>query len=129
DADFELTEIRPWFMNNDSSGNHFGLVRLSLQTDQSDGDISIPSGKIIESWEFNISSIGWDPLEESVQSVLRPLLQAGVNYWVVAECDDPAFIDPVWCFAGIGSGFMSNTSFSDEWQPGGFGAVVSITVE
>lgn len=130
DGNYILDSIKPWFMNNDGSGDHFGLVRLSLRNDNNNGSVSIPGDTIYESWEFNVSAVGWDPVLEEFDSQVQPLLQSGVNYWIVAESDDPPVIDPVWCFASEGNGFTATTAWdTGEWQPGGFGAVVAVIVE
>lgn len=128
--DFLLDVVAVWFMNNDASGDHFGEVTLTVRNDLDDNEISIPGSEIFDTIVFTITAVGWDPHEEVLQSISRPLLREGVNYWLVAESDDPPFIDPVWNIAGNSTGFMAFTHHeTGEWQPGGKGGVVSVRLE
>ncbi len=64
---------------------------------------------------------GWTPVLETLSSVTHPLLSAGTTYWIVAESDEPAFVDPVWVAAGNGpSYYMGNIDYqsSPNWQVG-----------
>ncbi|MFW5653528.1 MAG: hypothetical protein ACOC0P_05740, partial [Planctomycetota bacterium] len=130
-ADYTLNQVSMWFMNNDTSGTGNGFVTLTLRNDaESKSGGSIPGELIYETWEFQISSIGWDPVLESVTSVEQPMLEAGVNYWVVAVSDAPTMLNPVWCIAANDNGFATSTTFGrGAWQDGGFGAVPCTIVE
>ncbi len=124
DADYTLDEIKLWFMNNDFSGVQHPLVRISLRPDdQSTPGVSIPGTEIIESYAFNVSAVGWDPVLETVDSQTHPRLCAGVNYWIVATSLAPPGENGVWVMAAEGIGFSANTDQdATTWQPGGTGA-------
>jgi hypothetical protein len=126
--DYTLDRLSVWFMSNDFEGDNPATVRLSLYTDNNDGQISIP-GKELETMEFIVSAIGWEPVLETVESQAHTLLEAGVNYWVVAMSDVESD-NGVWVWAVDDTGFTSNTSGNqDIWQPGGEGAVAATIVE
>ena len=129
DHDYTLDRISLWFMNNDGSGQHHALVTITLRNDNNSGGVSIPGDTIYETWQFNVSAVGWDPQLEVMDSQDHPTLEAGVNYWIVAESDSPPFIDGVWNIAAHGTGFMANTDLDGEWYPGGMSAVTCTIVE
>lgn len=125
---YRLDRIKVWLMDN-SGGSH-PLVTLEVRADQTSGGISIPSSIVRESWTFPIAAVGWVPQQETVQSSARPILEAGVRTWIVARSRSSAGMNPVWNWASAGAGFVATTNGSPEaWQPGGFGAVVSVVVE
>ncbi|MFQ5807547.1 MAG: hypothetical protein ACE5I3_13960 [Phycisphaerae bacterium] len=128
-ANYTLDRISLWFMNNDFSGQHHALVTVTLRNDNNDGHVSIPGDTIYETWNFNVSAVGWNPVLEVLDSQDHPLLEADVNYWIVAESDSPPLIDGVWNIASSGVGFMSNTDLDGEWYPGGMSAVTCTIVE
>ena len=130
DADYTLDRISLWFMNNDGSGGH-PPVTVTLRDDNNSGGVSVPGDVIYETWGFDVSAVGWDPMLEALDSVDLPRLHAGVNYWIVAESDSPPFVDGVWNIAAHGLGFTASTSAGSggEWQPGGMGAGVCAIVE
>ena len=129
DAVYTLDGIGLWFMNNDSSGER-GFVTVTLRDDAlSETGGSIPGDTIYESWTFQISAVGWDPQLERMESVLHPLLDAGTNYWIVAESETEPLINPVWNWAAHGTNFTATTNFmTGEWQDGGEGAAVTAIV-
>ena len=128
-GDFTLDRVKVWFMNNDFDGLTHAEVVLTLRSDDSSKGQSIPSDEILESWTFNVSAIGWDPVLESVESVLHPSFSSGQHYWIVAESDSPPLIDGVWNFAGIGSGFTAICNgLPCEWTSGE-SAVLATIVE
>ncbi len=130
DADYTFDEIRMWFMNNDGSGQHFGKIRLTVETDNGDPKCSTPSGNVLDEMTFTITAIGWNPELETVTSNTNPLLLAGEHYWFVASCDDPPFIDPVWLMAAEGLAYGAYTDQSQtEWQCGHSGAAAAAAVE
>ncbi|MCA9277931.1 MAG: hypothetical protein H6815_03995 [Phycisphaeraceae bacterium] len=128
-GDYYFTRASMWIMSNDFGGVSNAQVRVTLRTDDNNGTVSIPSDVILDEMFFNVSAIGWDPVLESVDSVSHPALVANANYWLVLECD-ATNSNPVWNWAGIGSGFTSNTSGNQTvWQPGGTGAVAATIIE
>ena len=128
-ADFTLDCVSVWFMNN--SATVHALVEVTLRTDDdSVPGVSIPSNEIVESWTFNVSAVGWNPVLEVMGSVEHPLLESGSHYWIVCESFATCGIDGVWNFAGIGSGFMAYGSGPGlGWQPGGTGGVAATIIE
>ncbi|MHC4107345.1 MAG: hypothetical protein ACYSTY_04580 [Planctomycetota bacterium] len=129
DADYTLDRVSLWFMNN--SATVHPLVEVSLRTDDDSvpGE-SVPGDEILESWTFNVSTLGWNPMLEVMDSVDHPLLEAGVHYWVVCESQAACGLDGVWNMAGIGSGFMAyGLGYGQAWQPGGSGAVAATIIE
>jgi hypothetical protein len=129
DIDYRFEQVGVWFMNNDFSGKTHPLVTVSLRPDLVVDGESIPSEEIIESWEFNVSAVGWDPMLETLVSKLQPTLEAGANYWIVCESEAPCGLDGVWNWAGIDSGFTSICNgIPCEWSSGS-GAVNATIVE
>lgn len=125
---FRLDRIKVWIMDN-SGGSH-PLLTLEARPDQTVGGTSTPAAEVWESWTFPTAAVGWVPQQQSVISLTRPVLAAGVRAWIVARSDASAGMNPVWNWAAQGSGFVATTSGSPEaWQPGGVGAVVSIVIE
>jgi len=124
-ANFTLDRAKVWFMNNDFDGGH-PPVTLSLRTEAPNG---IPSGTIMEQWEFNVSAVGWDPVLEVLNSAAHPALQSGVNYWLVAQSDAQGGLDGVWVMAGESTGYTAYCNgIPCEWS-GGKGAVEGTIVE
>jgi MYXO-CTERM domain-containing protein len=91
--DYTLDSIGVWMMSNDSSPG--APYTLSIRTDAGAG-MTIPGDTVIESWDVQTGAVGWNPILETVNSVLNPVLTAGTTYWIVAESDSPAFVDAVW---------------------------------
>jgi len=127
--DYTLDRISLWFMNNDASGQHHALVTVTLRNDDNDGHVSIPGDTIYETLTFNVSAVGWNPVLEVMDSQDHPPLEAGVNYWIVAESDALPGLNGVWNIAAHGLGFMSNTDLNGEWYPGAMSAVTCTIVE
>jgi len=130
-ADYRLDRVSVWFMSNDFTGQTHPLVELTLRTDDdSTAGVSVPSDKTLEAWSFNVSAVGWNPVLEVVDSLDHPLLEVGVNYWIVAESQAPGGDDGVWNFASSGTGFMAfSLGYGQPWQPGHEGAVASTIIE
>ncbi len=130
DRMYYFTGASFWVMSNDFAGPSNAEVRVSLRGDDPTGGESRPSNDIIyETMTFNVSAIGWEPVEERVSSEQNPPLRPGEHYWLVMMCDLKGE-NPVWNWAHPGNGFMSNTDGDQTtWQPGGSGAVVSVTIE
>jgi hypothetical protein len=126
---YTLDRISLWFMNNDGSDQHHALVTVTLRNDDNDGGVSIPGDTVYETWTFNVSAVGWDPVLEVMDSQDHPLLAAGVNYWIVTESEAAAGVNGVWNIAAHGLGFMANTDLDGQWYPGGMSAVTCAIVE
>jgi len=129
-GDYTFDSAGLWFMNNDFEGNTHALVRVTLRTDDdSTPGVSIPSTVIIEEMFLTVTTIGWDPVMEVVNSALHPRLCTGQNYWIVAESNVQPFVNGVWVMAGESTGFAANTDQGQtNWQPGGMGAVPATRV-
>ena len=130
-SDFTLDQLQLWFMNNDFSGQFHEEVVITIEGDLFDGgSCHTPDGVVLDEMRFNVTAVGWDPVLEIIDSVSRPLLTAGTNYWVVAKSSSPPGVDPVWVIADNFNGFMSASVFGspDEWQCGGDGAVAGAVI-
>lgn len=94
DQDYYLDSVGLWMMSNDfdTAGRAF---TVSVRTDAA-GGMTIPGDTVIESWNTSTNAVGWSPVLDEVTSVINPLLQAGVTYWIVAESDEPTGMNPVW---------------------------------
>ncbi|MBX3358166.1 MAG: hypothetical protein KF745_07040 [Phycisphaeraceae bacterium] len=126
---YTLDRVGVYFMNNDFGGGH-PSVTLTLQTDASDefgGGVSVPSGTVLETWQINVAAVGWQPVQQFVNSSSHPLLRSGRKYWVVAESSAEAQENGVWNFAATGSGYTATTDFG-EWS-GGASAALCLRVE
>jgi len=119
--DYAFDNVSLWLMSNDFDAAGRRLT-ISLQTDAGGGPVPVaPSGTVLESWAHATSAVGWTPLLETLNSTLHPVLNAGTTYWIVAESNEPAFVDPVWVAAGNGPSYtMGNIDFqtSSAWQVG-----------
>ncbi|MEM9374428.1 MAG: choice-of-anchor R domain-containing protein [Planctomycetota bacterium] len=115
DQDYRLDQVGLWIMSNDfaSAGAPY---TVSIRTDAQGGQ-SVPGDTVLESWDVETSAIGWDPLLETVDSVLNPLLSAGTTYWVVAESDSQAFVNAVWVASAQDQPVWS--SVQNVFNPGG----------
>lgn len=123
-GDFDLHSVGLWLWNNDEFNPR--PITISLRPDFQDSKIgSIPSDEIIETWEFIVPVEGqFNPQLYTFTSELTPRLNDGVHYWLVAESDTQAEMDPVWAWAANDSGDSTVTNFfTGEWQPVGHGAV------
>lgn len=129
-GDYTFDSAGLWFMNNDFDGGTHALVRVTLRPDNaSTPGVSIPSNVIIEEMFLTVTTVGWNPVLETVVSTLRPRLCSGRNYWIVAESNVPAGVNGVWVMAGESTGFAANTDQGQtNWQPGGMGAVPATRV-
>jgi len=132
--DYAFDSVSLWLMSNDFDAAGRRLT-ISLQTDAGGGAVPVaPSGTALESWAHATGAIGWTPVLETLSSSSHPVLHAGTAYWIVAESNEPAFVDPVWVASGNGpSYYMGNIDFQSgpAWQVGLTngppGAVVSAT--
>lgn len=98
DQDYTLETIGVWMMSNDFD-NPGAAFTLSIRTD-ANGGMTIPGETVIESWDVQTAAVGWNPVLDSVESLLNPVLTAGTTYWVVAESDSPPYVDAVWVASG-----------------------------
>lgn len=127
-APLQLARLALHLMNN--SDTERATVRLSLQTDALDegGSQTLPSGSELESWNFPVAALGWNPVQQVINSVYGPALQPGRNYWVVAESAAAPTRNPVWNFASRGTQY-STTTMDGAWQPAGSAAALTLRVE
>lgn len=128
DGDMRLARVALWLMNNSETLQK--RVQLSVQTDALDegGSDSLPSGVVLDRWNFAVEALGWNPVEQSFNSQKLPLLKAGRSYWVVAQSMAPATVDPVWTFASEGN-MVTTTSANGVWQTAGSSAALTLRVE
>jgi hypothetical protein len=130
DEDYRLTSVSAWFMSNNFDVPLDRPVRLSVQTDEAQGDAFIPSGDELEVMDLFITAVGWDPQLDTAVASGDTILRAGQAYWIVAESDYGPGEDPVWNWATGVTGYTATTAFgTGEWQPGGEGATVGIVIE
>ncbi len=135
DESYTLDEVGLWMMSNDFD-NAGAAYTLSIRTDLN-GGMTSPSDTVLESWDIQTSAVGWNPVLDTVDSILNPVLSAGMTYWIVAESDSIAQgnavwvasqqVDPVW------HAFQTIFDPPGEWGPGGYtngapGVVVSGSV-
>jgi hypothetical protein len=94
DQDSILDSVGLWMMSNDfdNAGRAF---TVSVRTDAA-GGMTIPGDTVIESWATSTTAVGWSPVLDEVTSLLNPVLEAGVTYWIVAESVGPIGLNPVW---------------------------------
>ncbi len=120
-----------WLMSNDfdAAGRH---LTISLQTDSGGGAVPVaPSGTALESWAHATTAVGWTPVLETLNSIAHPLLSAGTTYWIVAESNEPAMVDPIWVAAGNGPQYvMGNIDFQSgpNWQVGSTGGPPGVVI-
>ena len=134
DQDYRLDQVGLWMMSNDFD-NAGAPYTVSVRTDAA-GGMTIPGSTVLESWDVQTAAIGWDPILETVDSVLNPILSAGTTYWIVAESDSPAFVDAVWVASGqmepvwhsIQNVFNPDGAWISGYTNGAPGLVVSGTV-
>lgn len=125
----ELDRIGIWFMSN--AGSTYPTVTLELRADSTQGNVSVPSSVVLESWQFSLTTLGWSPVQHWRTSKLRPLLPAGTRHWVVARSTAASGLNAVWNFAATGTSFNAFTASTspETWQPGGSGAALCIVVQ
>lgn len=110
-GDFTLTDARLWLMNN--SDTAFGAVKLRLELDATEvgmGGVSRPSGIALEEWNFNIQTVGWNPVQHTVSSAVHSPLRSGRKYWIVASSPAANGQNPVWNFASSGNAYNAISS-------------------
>ena len=127
-ANYTLTHIRIWFMND--SQDPGAPIRITLRSDGGSGGTSVPSSQVLAEWTVPCEASGWNPVQQTVTPHDPVALRQGVRYWVVAQCEAPGGFSPVWCFASVGNAFSSLTLPDGvTWQPGGNGAAPTLAIE
>ncbi len=72
----------------------------------------------------------WSPLLLEFPSSIRPPIEAGMNYWIVATSPAEGGRDPVWAVAQPGLGFgTTGDPRTGEWYPAMEGSVGAMVVE
>ncbi|MBY0308221.1 MAG: hypothetical protein K2Q09_05725 [Phycisphaerales bacterium] len=125
-----LTSVSIWFMSNDDAGTTPQTVTVSLRTDAASGEFaSVPSGTVLESWTTDLPIAGWNPELITFDSSAHPALASGQRYWIVAESNLPAFVDPIWCWSSEGNEFTATANGLDAPWTSGSGAALALVVE
>ncbi len=131
--DVTLSTVELWFMNNSYMTQ--GEVTVTLRDDKKHKDgLTKPGNKILESWTFQVSSLGWQIAQEILVSKVRPQLKHDQRYWLVAESSAPALENPVWSIAqseggNIGLGYGGSFSpKTDEWTSLGYSSIPNVHV-
>jgi hypothetical protein len=119
--DHSLDAISLWLMSNAS--NPGATLSVSLQTNFGGGAVpNRPSGQALESWSTATQSVGFNPVLQTVDSLLRPVLSANTAYWIVAESTEPGGANPVWVATNGANGPFTvgvlNTLAGPDWQIG-----------
>lgn len=109
-----LDDIGVWMMSNDFDAPGRSYT-LSLRPNATPGAPTTPSSSVIESWTISTTAVGWNPVLEVVHSQLRPRLDSGVAYWIVAISNEPAGMSPVWVW---GNDWNPVYSASNDHQSG-----------
>lgn len=119
DQDYMLEDVGVWMMNNNFS-KPGAEYTLSLRADANGGQ-TLP-GSVIESWTVYTEAVGWNPILETVESLINPVLEAGTTYWIMAEGDEPAFVDPVWVASSqsepVWNAIWNTANPGDGWSAG-----------
>ena len=127
---YTLDNVGIWFMSNDFDGTTPQSVTITLRTDANPGGdfTSVPSEVILETWTRDVPVAGWNPQIEIFDSATHPVLNAGQNYWLVAESSLEAFVNPIWVWSSEGTEFTAtNQGPATPWQSGS-GAAIGIRV-
>lgn len=113
-------------------------IRISLQV--ADGSFErsagvsfgvMPGNEVLEEWAFDVPYTGFaNPLLLEFPSSIRPRIEAGMNYWIVATSLAEGGRDPVWAVAQPGLGFgATGDPRTGEWYPGMEGSVGAMVIE
>lgn len=127
-ANYTLTDARIWLMNNSDAS--YGPVKVRVEVDALDagmGGVSRPSGIALEEWNFNIQTLGWNPVQHTMTSVARPALRTGRKYWIVASSTAASGGNPVWNFASSGNAYTALLQPNGTWGAGS-SAALTLTV-
>jgi hypothetical protein len=129
-AEYTFDQVGIWFMSNDFDGTTPQTVTITLRTDVNPGTEfdSVPSNVILESWTRNLSVVGWNPMLETFDSISHTALHAGQKYWIVAESNVEAGVNPVWVWSAEGNEFTATTDGPGTPWEGGPGAAIGIRV-
>ena len=101
--DYYLKKVGLWFMNNGQP--NVPVINISLRSDKTHDDKSIPGEEIFETWKFTVSALGWSPVLEELDSIKSVYLGKNVPYWVVAESEYDGHESGVWVMSGGSTGF------------------------
>lgn len=126
-----LDTVSIWLMSNDFDGVVPQTVTITLRTDTNPGGdfVSVPSTTILETWTASPNVIGWTPILVDFNSATHPTLAAGQKYWVVAESEVEAQVNPIWVWSSSGNEFTAtNSGGATPWQSGS-GAAIGIQVK
>lgn len=127
DRDYTLDTIRVWIISDNFTTVSHAPVRVQLRT--ANRESPRPTSTIIEEMAFEVETIGWVPLLQSVQSSRHPLLRAGVDYWVVLQCDLHEGA-PGWSWSDGSTGMVALSYDGQKlFNEGGIGAVCATTIE
>lgn len=130
-ATYSLDSIGVWMMSNDWD-NPGRTYTLSLHTNDPGSNSGVPSSTVLESWNVSTAAVGWTPVLDSVNSTVHPILQAGQQYWIVAESSEPGGYDPVWVWGSSFDGIVSGQNEMDGngWQSGvTYGSAPGVVVD
>lgn len=129
-ANYTLDRVAIWFMSNDFDGTTPQTVTVTLRTDiDPPGEyVSAPSDTVLERWIIDVPVIGWNPLLQTLDSVVRPTLNNDERYWLVTESNIGPGINPIWVWSAQGNEFTAtNQGAGTPWQSGS-GAAVGVQV-
>jgi hypothetical protein len=119
--DADLSTASFWIMNNSSQPG--AIINVTIETNVGSGSASHPSGTVIESWAMGTLASGWNPVQHTITSTVRPQLRAGTTYWFVLRSAAVGGSSPVWNFAGSGQGYTCVTQQDGAtWQESGLSA-------
>ncbi|MBX3378585.1 MAG: hypothetical protein KF805_00695 [Phycisphaeraceae bacterium] len=115
---YSLDRIGLWMMSNnfDSAG---ATYTLSIRTD-ANGGATHPGSTILESWNMATGAVGWNPVLDTAESVVHPILTAGQTYWIVCESTEQ-WSDPVWVVANVANPVLAGNidwASGPDWQTG-----------
>ncbi len=127
DRDYTLDAIRVWIISDNFEVISHAPVRVQLRT--SHPTLPRPTSTVIEEMAFEVETLGWAPLLQSVESRDHPLLRAGIDYWIILECDLHEGA-PGWSWADGSTGMVA-LSYNGQatFNDGGIGAVTATTIE
>jgi hypothetical protein len=116
--DCTLDSVGVWFFSNDFD-NPGRTYTLKLVTDNGAGP-SIPNtSNVLESWNMATGAVGWTPVLDQAQSLVKPLMHANTWYWIVAEGNEPAGFDPCWVQSNTEDQYYSainNSANPNGWE-------------
>jgi hypothetical protein len=125
--DYTLDAVRMWIVSDNFDEVSHATVRVQVRDTGS--DVERPGPRVLEEMQFNVSALGWDPVLESVESQLHPMLRAGQPYWIVLSCQLHN-LNPGWNWSNGSHGFVAlSYGGTVNFNTGGEGAVTATTIE